>query len=57
MPSLPVTRMPSNAINADLTAELAEEDTFIAQLVLAPSQIIPEISPIMLQIAWLICSN
>ena len=53
MPSLPVTRELSSAIRTDLNAELAEVETFIAQLFEAPSQIIPATSPIMLQMAML----
>ena len=41
----------------DFTAAEVEVETFMEQALPAPSQMMPETSPIMLLMQWLICSN
>ena len=54
IPSLPVTAVSSNAIITAFQALVTLVETFIAQLLDAPSQIIPLTSPIILPIAMAI---
>ena len=50
-PSCPLTRIPSIANSTALNAAALAEATFIEQLFAAPSQIMPDKSPVILQIA------
>ena len=57
IPSLWGTRRLLMAISEDFTAAEVEVETFMEQELPAPSQMMPETSPIMLSMQWLICSN